>query len=345
MGDDHISGADLTPRGPRRTDLDIEVSATEQRRLTALVEILLPWRAEASDHGWTVHAFSTYGLFAALLLAVAGVHYLTGTRYSLLLLFGAPIVWAAWARGTAAGLILTALGCFAWVLANGGLYDLAAWRSAAARFAILGALAYVVSLQRALREALRRATRLARTDPLTGILNGRALDILAEREINRMRRNRRPLSLAYLDLDDFKAVNDSMGHHAGDAALKRVAVALKAIVREVDLIARVGGDEFVVLLPETDAVAAAEVIQRFHNELAAVTPVQGAEIAASVGLVTWVDPPASLDAMIRVADAQMYEAKRHGKGGVRHMTACGELVGGGPEAAVVQLRKRRLRVH
>jgi diguanylate cyclase (GGDEF)-like protein len=305
-------------KAPRTTEAEIAAVGAEPHLLRSLVDLLLPWRAADGHRSQdTAPKIWAFGVFAGLLVAVAITDHLIGTQYSLLFLYGVPVVWASWNLGTAAGLSLAVLGAVAWILADRNLDNPVAWWNATVRFGLLATLGYVVSLQRALRAALRRATRLARTDALTGVLNGRAFAVLAAREIDRMQRTRKPLSLAYLDLDDFKQINDSGGHLAGDTALRAVAKALTASVRRVDLVARMGGDEFAVLLPETSDAAAMEVLQRFRLHLAATSSAAALAVTASVGLVTWTRPPSSLDAMIRVADAQMYAAKSDGKNNIR----------------------------
>jgi diguanylate cyclase (GGDEF)-like protein len=124
------------------------------------------------------------------------------------------------------------------------------------------------------------------------------------------------MSIAYVDLDGFKQVNDEQGHTAGDAVLQVVANELAHSVRASDLVARVGGDEFAVLLPETGAEDAIRVASRLQAGASACDGV-----TASVGVVTAARPPASLEPLLARADGLMYEAKRRGKGKTAHATA------------------------
>jgi len=164
-----------------------------------------------------------------------------------------------------------------------------------------------------LRNALARERALARTDSLTGAWNVRAFRELAGQEIARARRSGRPLTLACLDMDRFKDVNDLRGHEAGDEVLKSVVVLLKAQLRVTDLVARLGGDEFAILLPESGREAALLPLERIRNTLQADMQAKGLPVSVSIGTVTFPAPPPSVDEMLRQADARLYEAKRSGK--------------------------------
>ena len=164
----------------------------------------------------------------------------------------------------------------------------------------------------------RRAA--ARRDGLTGARNARAFYEVAEAEIARARRYTHPFSVAYLDLDDFKLVNDRLGHLAGDAVLRSVARALSGVVRSSDVVARLGGDEFVVLLPEASAAPARLATEKLRGALAEVVPAHGWRMTASIGVATFLVPPESVDELLAAVDRLMYRAKQAGKNGVAHET-------------------------
>ena len=154
---------------------------------------------------------------------------------------------------------------------------------------------------------------MAREDPLTTLASVRAFRERLRLEVDRMRRHRQPLSLLYLDLDDFKHVNDQRGHGAGDETLARVGRLLHALTRKVDLCGRLGGDEFAVLMPETDARDANAVAQRVREGISKSFAEGGAGISVSAGVGTFLSPPMDEQIATDEVDRLMYEAKRTGK--------------------------------
>ena len=169
----------------------------------------------------------------------------------------------------------------------------------------LGVFVVVVVVLAKLRAAHQLERRLARTDPLTGVANFRWFEEEAQREMYSSRRYGGPLSPAYLDLDDFKRINDERGHAAGDEALRAVADALRTHLRPTDLVARIGGDEFVVLLPHTDRSGAEDALGRVHQDLVATR-----EISFSVGVIQLDRAVGSIDDLLGRADEKMYAAKQ-----------------------------------
>jgi diguanylate cyclase (GGDEF)-like protein len=159
-----------------------------------------------------------------------------------------------------------------------------------------------------LRSTLEREAQNARIDPLTGAPNTRAFYEAAEMQISMLKRYQRPFSILYLDIDDFKELNDTHGHSAGDSALKTVVHTLRQDLRGGDTIARLGGDEFVILLTEADARAAEIVSSRVQSTIRSKLT-----LTCSMGVITCVSPPRSVDELVRKADNLMYEAKRLGK--------------------------------
>ncbi|MFK7741701.1 MAG: GGDEF domain-containing protein [Planctomycetota bacterium] len=163
-------------------------------------------------------------------------------------------------------------------------------------------------------ELLDHERRLARTDALTSLHNRRALWSAVSREASRGRRHGVPFSVAYLDVDGFKGVNDSLGHHAGDALLQRIALVLKEDLRELDMVARPGGDEFCILLPGTDEAGAGRVMQRLRKRLARAAWRKAFDIDFSIGVLTVLDAPENVDEVVEKADQLMYQVKRSGRG-------------------------------
>jgi len=193
------------------------------------------------------------------------------------------------------------------------------------QFRILNEVAYlaVVGVAIAGLSQLRRTQAqlelLATHDPLTTVLNARAFASQVAQELGRNRRYGRPLALIYLDLDDFKKVNDAHGHATGDAVLRLVADAMRSAVRQADFVGRLGGDEFGVLMPETDGSVAHSVANRLAGGIRTVfrgTP----SVTASIGVVAVTGTEAGSDDLLRKADQAMYEAKRAGKDRVVQVT-------------------------
>lgn len=175
-----------------------------------------------------------------------------------------------------------------------------------------------VALQNAL--TLQRAEALSVTDDLTQLYNSRYLNQVLRREVKRASRSGRPLSLLFIDLDGFKAVNDTYGHLAGSQTLVEAAAVIRRSARETDVVARFGGDEFSLILPDTGSEGAAAVADRIRervDEHRFLTR-DGLEIhlTVSVGVGTLPDVAASAEELVRAADLAMYQVKESGKNGV-----------------------------
>jgi diguanylate cyclase (GGDEF)-like protein len=177
-------------------------------------------------------------------------------------------------------------------------------------------LAFTLALS-AVKKAFETAKQSARTEPLTGIPNSRAFGEVLEREIDRARRYGHSISFAYIDLDDFKAVNDRFGHSDGDLLLQAVANTIKKGIRETDTVARLGGDEFAILLPETGPKAARQFIERIRDSLSHDVEEHGWPVTFSIGVVTFMRPPIDVNEAIRIADSLMYSAKNSGKNTIK----------------------------
>jgi diguanylate cyclase (GGDEF)-like protein len=175
-------------------------------------------------------------------------------------------------------------------------------------------------IQSALENHTERLTALAHTDPLTGLANRRQLIDLLQREFNRARRYRRPLGLLYLDLDGFKSINDRFGHMFGDEILRNVATTLRAVLRSTDLLARIGGDEFAVLLPETPISGVENVAAKLHRALASYSQRLGPSVSAltfCVGASQLADGDESIDDLLTRADNALLAAKASAPGVTR----------------------------
>jgi diguanylate cyclase (GGDEF)-like protein len=261
----------------------------------------------------------------ASIAMIGWIDRLTGVYLSFSLFYLMPIAAVAWLYGRRSGNACAALATL--VAGVGDLFvaghlGFAQYWNAGVRF---GTFALVVTVLARLRASLDNEKKLARTDPLTGAANPRWFSDVAETELLRARRYGRPVSLAYVDLDNFKAVNDELGHSTGDRLLRLVAEIMAANVRPSDLVARLGGDEFAVLLPETDSDSAAVAFHRIRVLLLEALREQGWKVTASIG-ITEADGSQSVDDLISSGDVLMYEAKRGGKDRIA-WDASGSLVG------------------
>jgi len=250
---------------------------------------------------------------AGALVAVVGVGWVdrvTGDRISFSLFYLIPVAAAAWVAGSRIGVLVSLFASVTSLLGDVwgvGFQDVVPVWNALVRLGVL--LVIAIALAK-LRTSLEAQRELANTDPLTGVLNPRAFDAIAERELARYLRYQRPLALAYIDLDRFKLVNDTLGHSIGDRLLQTVASELVAHVRPSDVVVRMGGDEFAVLMPETTLEEAGVAFERIREQVLERMRFYGWPVNLSVGLSTCSGPGSTVDALIADADREMYEDKR-----------------------------------
>jgi diguanylate cyclase (GGDEF)-like protein len=249
---------------------------------------------------------------------IAVLDYLTGADYAWSIFYVAPILLVTWFVSLRAGVAWVLMSALTWAAidATGRTYPSAfvpAW-NAVVRLAFF---ALFTALAEGAKRGLARERTLSKTDALTGVANSRSFEDRLGLSLSYLRRTKRPVTLAYVDLDDFKTVNDRLGHFEGDTLLRTVATAIDSRLRATDMVARLGGDEFGILLPETDEAAALLVLESIvtavHNAVSTRWPV-----GMTIGAVTFRDPPPDIDTMVAAADDLMYVGKRHGKGRVGH---------------------------
>lgn len=250
------------------------------------------------------------------ILAVGVLDWWTGTEIRVFPLYFLPIAVGVQVGVRSVRYALAGLATVTWKVAHdlaGGQPDpLIDAANVIAQFSAFMLMAFLVGRQWTQR---KREEARSREDYLTGLYNSRAFFDVLVREVERARRYRHPLTLAYLDLDDFKRINDTLGHPAGDEVLRAVARILRSFLRSSDVVARLGGDEFAILLVETRRSAAEKVLRKLHDRISAELAASAAGTTVSVGAAiveTRVPPP---DEFIRRADALMYEVKRSGKNG------------------------------
>ena len=184
---------------------------------------------------------------------------------------------------------------------------------------LMGALEpAAIAIDNAVR--MQRAEELSVTDDLTQLYNSRYLSQVLRRETKRASRNGRPLSLLFVDLDGFKSINDNHGHLYGSRALVEAAAVIRASARETDIVARFGGDEFALVLPDTGSDGALFVGERIREKIAAWSFLRAdglsISLTVSIGVATLPDVAASAEQLIQAADEAMYAVKDRGKNGI-----------------------------
>ena len=258
-----------------------------------------------------------------LLSMVAFLDYITGVEFSFSLFYLLPITLISWAISERLGLVFAILGSCVWIAvdiwsgnSNRTSNMFAYMWNATARLGFFLLPVFMIRLNR----ALQREQELARTDFLTGVLNARFFHELAQMEINRSVRYKRPFTIAFIDVDNFKTINDTFGHTEGDTVLRSIGMNIKTHLRKTDMVARVGGDEFVVLLPETNAQIAPVVISNMQRALLNEMNENGWSVTFSIGVLTLSATQISVDEILGRADQLMYSVKNNGKNNAQYAT-------------------------
>ncbi|MCW9013159.1 MAG: GGDEF domain-containing protein [Gammaproteobacteria bacterium] len=258
-------------------------------------------------------------LLASLLLGV--VDYLVGPDISFSVFYTLPIMLAAWYGGKQTGLTVAGVSAAVWLaadLAAGSQYSnllIPVWNT----LVRLSFFLIILWLLLIVRDKLALEESLADTDPLTGLANRRFFQEQLEREYARVRRYPEPFTIAYFDLDNFKYVNDNLGHDVGDELLKTVASTLSNSIRATDFAARLGGDEFAVLFPKLEKDSVLAVLETLPAELLAAMGDNKWPVTFSIGAVTFSEVMGSSRDMIKQVDDLMYQVKKSGKNSIRHV--------------------------
>ncbi len=258
----------------------------------------------------------TFIVAAALLLALLGLlDMLTGPELSFSVFYLAPIVIVTWYAGFGLGALTAVAAALVWLAVDrfeGGQHSQAfiPYWNMGVRLLFFLIVAYLLAR---LEHELRQEESLARTDMLTGLPNSRHFHQEIEYEIQRAARYDHPFSVAYVDLDDFKAINDNFGHLVGDEVLREVANCLRESLRRPDIAARLGGDEFAILLPETDVEGARAILNRLQGALRVAMRRHAWPVTFSIGAMTFLQPPESVEDVLQRTDRLMYTVKSAGK--------------------------------
>lgn len=259
------------------------------------------------------HPLFTWVFGIAGIIAIGVIDYYSGSELRVFPLYYAPVALLAWQFDRAGAYTAATLAAMSWVVFN---YQ-AGMRFSSDTIWVANTIVQGISflfvgfLIATLRSALAEARTLSRSDPLTRLRNSRAFTEDTVPMMALCRRAGRPINVAYIDLDNFKQVNDLEGHQAGDAVLCRVADAIRASVRPSDVCARLGGDEFAIVLPELGPREVAVALDRVLAAVNAAT--HNSHATASIGAACFVSAPDDIDELVRCADTLMYAAKSAGK--------------------------------
>ena len=261
---------------------------------------------------------SRAAVFRVALLGVGVVavpDYLVGSEVSLSVFYLCPVGIASWYAGGNTGALIAlistvsalALGFSArQFITHPGIMI---WNG----FLHLGFMLVVAYLVARLHGHIQKEEYLARSDHLTGLFNRRAFLEHLRYRLELAAREGKPLSLAYIDMDDFKRINDEGGHDEGDRVLRLVASTLTASVRRTDLVGRLGGDEFALLITDADRTAAESLVAKVRHSLEQAFDSEQSMVNCSIGCVTFQEPLPSVEDAIRIADLLMYKVKSQGK--------------------------------
>jgi diguanylate cyclase (GGDEF)-like protein len=251
----------------------------------------------------------------AMVLVGIGDYFATSKLLEFSVFFLLPISFFTWFRSRRAGLLASLIsgGVILGVNLNSPMDvvddQIAYWNA----LVWLGFFVLITFIIAHLKVLHFRERDLARVDNLTGAATRLAFYEFTREEINRAHRLNLPITLAYLDLDCFKEINDRNGHSTGDEVLVSVAQSLQKSIRQTDMVARMGGDEFALILPNTHKDAAHNLLDKALNVLRRNMKEAGWPVTFSIGAVTFLNPPESVDEIIERADEIMYSIKETGK--------------------------------
>lgn len=266
----------------------------------------------------------TVTLFVSLvMIAVLGfLDYISGYEVSFSIFYLVPISYAAFFAGAPVGIFISSISAATWLAADlsyGHQYS----HIAIPMWNMVMRLGYFILHALLLSKfvKLHGVTRnLSITDPLTGAFNWRFFEEVVAREKERSRRTGKPFTLAYFDLDNFKSLNDTEGHSAGDDLLRTITSEIKGVISSRDVLARLGGDEFIILFPETGLEEAKKVVQKLNGELLKTMNRRKWPVTLSMGVIPVGDPTLETNLVMKMVDDLMYKAKKAGKNRIEFLS-------------------------
>jgi diguanylate cyclase (GGDEF)-like protein len=255
----------------------------------------------------------------ALVMILGIIDHLTGYDIAFSIFYLLPVALVSWFDKRSHAVIISILSAVVWLwadISSGHIYShpaIPAWNS----IMRLGFFLIVAFSLLEIKRLLENEQTFARTDFLTGAANSRAFYYFAQIEIDRSVRFGRPFTIAYIDIDNFKQVNDTFGHIQGDNLLQSVAKTIKDNIRSIDIVARLGGDEFAILFTETNEENVKTALNKVQKKLLSIVKNNNWPVTFSVGAVTCYES-CNLDELIKEVDKLMYIVKERGKNGIEY---------------------------
>jgi diguanylate cyclase (GGDEF)-like protein len=255
-----------------------------------------------------------------ILISVGILNHLAGPDLSIWILYLIPIFLVTWFTERWIGILISIASASTWWIADytsGAPYldhVIPYWNYTAR----LCSFIILTSILSALKHTMEKEKELSRIDFLTRVGNSRYFIELTNMEIDRARRYGHPLTVVYIDLDNFKTINDRFGHSTGDNLLRLVANTIKNNIRLSDTVARLGGDEFAILLPETGPELAEAITRKVQKINLEIMQKNGWPVTFSIGVATFISPPSTVDEILKISDNLMYAAKNNGKNMIKY---------------------------
>jgi diguanylate cyclase (GGDEF)-like protein len=257
-----------------------------------------------------------------IIIGVLGIiDTLTGKELDFSLFYVIPILIVTWHTGLGLGIVFSLISALVWLLSdvlsgNVTLLSIYAWNT----LTRLGFFLTIAFLLSRLLTVLEHEREIAHKDYLTGALNSLFFYNVLQMEINRSLRYKNLFTIAYIDLDNIKTVNDEFGHATGDEVLCFVVNQIKNSLRKVDVVARLGGDEFALLMPETNQKSAQVVLSKLQHNILAGMQKNNWPVTLSIGVLTCIDTPPTANEAIKKVDDLMYSVKKSSKNNIKYAT-------------------------
>jgi diguanylate cyclase (GGDEF)-like protein len=261
-----------------------------------------------------------FPLASIVVIILALIDHLTGYEISFSIFYLIPILVIVWFSRFRNAVLIAFLSSVAWLTADitsGHRYThvlIPLWNM----LMRLTVFVIIVFMSIRVKKELELEKTLSRLDILTGLNNARSFMEKTEIEKNRSLRFKRPFTIAYIDIDNFKQINDTFGHSKGDSLLQELGKVIGENIRAYDIAARLGGDEFIIFLPETNKEQAQEAVNKIKTCVEKILCQHLSTLTLSIGVVTVANPAYPIEGIIKIADDLMYSVKNDSKNGIKY---------------------------